>query len=248
MPAELPTEQQLLLYSLEHIKATLALTIEPGAVTELRILEAYEEGRYCKTVSGYFDYDHLDQMAELAAYWSGKAKGVYWIPNPINPRCAFRAYNRVQKWAKTTTEDEEVLGWRWLLIDCDVVRPKDVSSTDEEVALAIERARIVRAHLWETGVCRTNDTILAMSGNGAHVLMRVDFSNEKDAAPESAAALSAFLKGLSQQFSDDRVFVDPSTFNAPRLFKLYGTMARKGDLHAQNPHRVSHLVEVPNAG
>ncbi len=68
-----------------QIAEWLRLFVEPGQVTELQALSAEQRYGNPKTVAGFFDAEHLDEMAAAAARLSGKSKGVYFIPNPLNP-------------------------------------------------------------------------------------------------------------------------------------------------------------------
>ncbi|GAI49189.1 unnamed protein product, partial [marine sediment metagenome] len=50
---------------------------------------------------------------------------------------------------------------------------------------------------------------------------------------------------LATRFDDDAVSIDPGVFNAARIWKLPGTLARKGDSTPDRPHRLATLLEVP---
>jgi hypothetical protein len=234
-------------FDYDHICRSLGL-LEWGdhCVAELRVLGARRRpGARKFTVSGYFTDWQL--MANAAAEWSGRAEGVYFTLNPVEPRTRFRALNRMEEWPKHSTSDEEILCYRWLLIDCDPVRLAGVSATEEEHALAIERAMIVRNFLLTDRGVPASDLVLADSGNGAHVLLHVDLPCDEEHRAESQARLRRFLQELDEQFSDDRVKVDLTTHNPARISKVYGTLAAKGDPHPENPHRLARLLEVPDA-
>jgi hypothetical protein len=137
-----------------------------------------------------------------------------------------------------TTADHDVLRRRWLPIDCDPKRPAGISSSDEEHELALDRAFEIREALWDQG---WDEPILADSGNGAHLLYPIDVAAQDD----------GFVKGtlddLARRFSDTAVSIDQTVFNPARIWKLYGTVARKGD-HAPivgRPHRLARILEVP---
>lgn len=216
----------------DEIRRALALLVEPGAVVELRVPTTRG------VASGYFD--SLDALARTAARWSGRAAGVYVTLNPCAPALLARAVNRVVERAKTTTGDADVLRRRWLLIDLDVRRPAGISSTDNEHAAALTRAREVCAWLAERG---WPPLILADSGNGAHLLYRIDLPNDA----ESAALVRRVLEALALVFDDDTITVDTSVFNAARISKVYGTLAAKGDNTAARPHRLARILDAPSA-
>jgi hypothetical protein len=53
------------------------------------------------------------------------------------------------------------------------------------------------------------------------------------------------LEALAFYFTDDAVQLDVGVFNAARIWKVYGTMACKGDHLTERPHRLSQLLSVP---
>jgi hypothetical protein len=189
-------------------------------------------------VSGY--YDAPAPLARDAAYWSGRAESVYFCLNPALRDLLARACNRAECYAKHTTGDKDILRRRWLLIDFDPERPAGISSTDAEHQAAIQRAGDCRE--WLTGH-GAPAPIYADSGNGAHLLYRIDLPNDA----ESAKALGGCLELLAGRFNDERVKVDPTTFNASRISKVYGTAACKGDSVPDlgRVHRLARILEAP---
>ena len=165
---------------LQEIARSLGVLFQAGDVVELRSPKTEREG----TVSGYFD-DHAELAKHLAA--RNGAAAVYVTMNPVVPALLARCVNRVKTHVKTTTSDKDITRRRFILGDCDPVRPADISSTDVEHALALECARTIRFELSEEGLPQP---ILADSGNGAHLLWLVDLPND-DA---STALVKAFLK------------------------------------------------------
>ncbi len=207
------------------------ILFRPGQIVELRC-PGYQRG----TASGYFnDYAKLWAAAQLL---SGHVPGVYVTLNPVNPALLARAANRLEIGAKKTTSDVDILTRCWLPIDLDAVRPAGISSTEEEHQAALDRAGEIRRQLRHQG---WPDPIMADSGNGAHLLYRIDLPNDDQAA----RTVQGCLKALSVQFGDTQVDVDVTTFNAARIWKLYGTLACKGDSTADRPHRQAQLLEVP---
>jgi hypothetical protein len=87
------------------------------------------------------------------------------------------------------------------------------------------------------------EAIVADSGNGAHLLFRIDLPNNADALQ----IVSGALNDLSRRYSDDTIKVDVTCANAARIWKAYGTVARKGDAIPTRPHRLSRILEIPCA-
>jgi hypothetical protein len=217
----------------QEIAAALRLFIPAGQVTEIRILKAGRAG----TVSGYFD--NPEQAASAAISWSGKAPGVYFVPNVVNPALLARAQNRLRERVEQTTTDTDITRRRWLLIDFDPARPAGISSTDAEHQSALDRAVRCRDWLSSDG---WPSPILADSGNGAHLCYPIDLPNDET----SAKLIQRCLQALDLLHSDDAVQVDQKTFNAARIWKLYGTLACKGDNTPDRPHRVAKVIEIPD--
>lgn len=207
------------------------MVLEPGSVAELRILNTRRG-----TVSGYFD--DFDKLAEAAGEWDGKAPGIYVTLNPVNPDLLARSSNHLTEYAKHTTSDADVLRRRWLPIDFDPVRPSGISSTDAEHEAAKERAK--QAGEWLKGQGWPKP-VWADSGNGGHLLYRIDLPNDQ----ASTALVKRCLEALDLRFSDDAVTVDQTTYNAARIWKLYGTQACKGDSIDERPHRTAGVLFAP---
>lgn len=215
------------------IADALALLLGEGSVTELRVLHTRRG-----TVSGYFT--DRERLARAASAWSGKAPGVYLVLNPVTPLLLARADNRTIPYARHTTADDDVLNRCWLPIDFDPLRPAGISATDAEHAAAITRARACRDWLITLGFPPAA-LVLADSGNGAHVLVRIDLPNDV----ASHALIRGCLQALDLRWSDAHVGVDQTTHNAARIWKLYGTLAAKGDSTADRPHRLAQILEGP---
>jgi len=227
----MPTEKLTTRTDLNQIHKSIALICGPGQVHELRVLKTRRA-----TVRGYFD--DFEKLALAAAAMSGKAPAVYVTPNPVNPALLARGANRLVGYARETTSDPDILFRNWFLIDFDPVRPSGISSTESEHGKAINRAEQTVAWLKQ---CGWPDPILADSGNGAHLLYRIDLPNDTDAAN----LLMICLKALSFHFDDDAVKVDTGNFNAARIWKVYGTLVAKGDSIHDRPHRFSCILDTP---
>ena len=218
-----------------EIERTLDLLAAPGQVIELRLLKVQRTSTFSCTMSGYFD--DYGKLAAAAAKQSLVAQGAYITINPVNPDLLARSANRLQVAGKDfpLTTDADVTARRWLPIDLDPVRTRGISATEEEHGLAIDRARQIRDALHAEGWPRP---ILADSGNGGHLLYKVDL-------PASDGELiKRCLEALALRFDDDRVEVDQSVFNPARIWKLYGTVSRKGDPLPDRPHRLARILEV----
>jgi hypothetical protein len=205
---------------------------QPGEVAEIRAFSARG------SASGYFD--DYGKLAECAADLDAKGYQVYGTLNPVVPTLLARSENRLESRLKATTTDGDVMKRAWLPIDLDPVRPSGISASEPEKQAAVWRAVEIRGYLTEKG---WPDPLEADSGNGAHLLYRVDIPNDQ----ESLDLVRGVLAALDFVFSDRAVSVDTGVANAARIWKLYGTTARKGDSTEDRPHRRSRLLRVPGA-
>lgn len=219
---------------LDEISRALQLIVAPGQVFELRAPKPLQGGG---VVAGYFN--NIGQGAEAASRLDGKFQGVYVTLNPVDATLLARATNKLKR-SIATTADVDIARRRWLPIDLDPIRPSDVSSNEDEHAAAIERARRVRDWLTDQ---EWPAPVLADSGNGAHLLYRVDLPNSELAT----ALVKNVLAALSARFSDGAVKLDTGVYNAARIWKVYGTLSAKGDNVPLRPHRRASVLEAPQA-
>lgn len=218
---------------IEEIIKSLQLLRSEDQMTELRILKTSEG-----TVSGY--YTDVRKLAKGVVNYNGTVPGIYVTLNPVNPARAEDRINVLEKWAKKTTKDEEIDRRIWLPLDFDPTRPTNTSSTEHEHRLALTKARECYDWLVKLGFLK-DSLVQADSGNGAHLLVRVELPNTLD----STKLIKQCIDAVAFCFSDEQVNVDQSVFNAGRIWKLYGTLSCKGDSTDERPHRYSKILETP---
>lgn len=222
--------------------------IAPTGVVELRALDCDPDSGFDRTVSGYFDTNHHQDLATAVERMCKRAGGVYITLQDVKEDCLARASNRARAVKKkdATTTDADVVAYRWLPLDFDPIRTKGVSSTDAEWGRAHSAARAVRQALTAEG---WPAPVYASSGNGAHLLYRLPAGW---ASPKEGDKVQAALAALIARFKDvlDGVDLDAKVFNPARIWKLYGTVARKGDPTPTRPHRLAEVIDaeaVPRA-
>ena len=218
---------------IEAMRIGCAAILAPGQVAELRVMGV--AGRQTHTAAGWFN-DPEELVRAACVEDSREALGVYLTLNPLHEGCLARSPNRLAYGVRSTSSDRDVTARCWLPIDIDPVRPQGVSSTEAEVEAAVSKAREVidlleKKHGYPPGV-------RAHSGNGIHLLYRVDLPADDDAKE----LVAAFLRGLDSLFSDDKAKIDVSVSNAARIWKLPGSVARKGQSVADRPHRRSAIL------
>jgi len=218
------------LFDPDEIRKTINAIKPEGELFEVRCLQA--NGR--KVYSGYFKSPEslIDQLCRL----NSTDSNIYITLGKVKEDC----YSREQREkfvmnAKNTTNDNDIVGYKWLFIDVDPQRPAGVSSSEEQLQKAKERGNRIYVFMKNLGF---NDPVTALSGNGIHLLYRIQIANNE----ENKALVKKCLATLDMFFSDDELKIDTTNFNPSRICKLYGTMARKGSNTEQNPHRLSHLL------
>jgi hypothetical protein len=229
-------------------KQVYDLLKKPGDVTELRILgvsgnSSAWNGFAKGTVTGLFD-NHADLCKALIAINKVTYTGVYFTPQVIDPRLIGRAHNRLVA-AKETTSDRDVLAYRFLLIDADPVRPAGISSSDSELAAALKLRDEIAGEI--ASDYKLLEPIRAVSGNGGHLL----YPLEDFPAKEYASTIKKILEEISARYSTDKVLIDSKVSNPARIWKAYGTVARKGDevppgpYRDARPHRTAFIDHLP---
>jgi hypothetical protein len=226
--------------NVDTILAGLTAVLEPGSVCEARVLDfvAPIDPRNSGTYTGF--YNDWDKLAQDIADKTAHAKGCYVTLHPLKPELLARRANRLEKNGKDSISagDRDVVRYRWFPIDVDATPIAGVSSTKEEHKKALATAKAVRDFLATQGV---PDPLVGDSGNGAHLLIPIDEPVDKD----TTALIERALKALAFRFDDDAVHVDTGVSNQSRIWKVYGSVARKGDDTPERPHRIAKLLVVP---
>ena len=83
--------------------------------------------------------------------------------------------------------------------------------------------------------------ITAISGNGVHVLYRINVPADDDGLTRR------FLEVLARRFDNARASIDRGVFNPARISRFYGTRACKGEPTPDRPHRMAKIMNVPDS-
>ncbi len=214
-----------------------------GGITEVRILSTriHQKARErtapaMNTVVGYYEGDHLAKAADDIAQYDGQTQ-IYVTLNPVRRDLLARAANHLIPNARIAASDKDILCRMWLPVDVDPKRPSGISSTDAELRAAIERCNDIATELNGYGA----QVIKGMSGNGGHLLVRLPNLPNCD---ESKNLVQDVLSDLARYHNDTAVTIDTGVSNASRVWKVYGTLAVKGDSTAERPHRRA-ILEFP---
>ena len=162
-------------------------------------------------VGNYADHVRALRKAETM----GGYGGAYQLVNgPVDP--ALGARYEPGKWHAAwngRATDRDIGNLRALFLDIDSVRPKGISSTDNQLEEARKVAWEVRAWLNEH-IGDRSSTGLGCSGNGFFLLVALE-----PIAPtkETTARISQFLGLLQKKFGSDSTKIDASVANPARL-------------------------------
>lgn len=216
-----------------EIRRAITTIKDPGELFEIR---AIGSGRP-KVLSGYFT--DADKAIHELERLNLSGRNVFITLNKIDEACYSREQRDVFLDGRTTTSDDDIVAYKWMLLDLDPVRRSGVSSSDAELSEAEDLARNVVKYGRELGL---PEPVVSMSGNGYHVKYKTDLPN----TVETRQLMERTLKALDLMYSTDTVKVDTSVFNPSRISKLYGTVAQKGASSDERPHRMSRIVQVPD--
>lgn len=150
---------------------------------------------------------------------------IYVVMNPIKANFS--------GWA---AKDEDIARRDVLLIDIDRAQGAKEPATDAEVLAAEKLGDVVKDYLGGKGWPKP---IRVMSGNGHHLYYALtSVANDAD----SKIGVQQLLKSLAKAFDTDTVRIDTSVFNAARITKVVGTVARKGLESEGRPYRMARVI------
>jgi hypothetical protein len=150
---------------------------------------------------------------------------IYIVMNPIK-----------STFVGSAVKDEDISYRDLLLIDIDRVEKAKKPATDEEVEAAKQLADTVMAYL---AINEWPEPIRVMSGNGHHLYYVLPEVANDDGAKHYVQSL---LKSLAAEFDNDIVKIDTTVFNASRITKVVGTVARKGLESEERPYRMARVI------
>ena len=215
----------------EILRAADAL-FEPGQLVEVRL-----KGRDGQIASRY--YKDREKMAAVLAKQDATENwaAAWWTLQQL------KAEAHVGKQTGETTKRDDIANYRWLVIDIDRTdkQSKKLNATSVEKEQLLAVARDVMAWLAERGV---RDCILADSGNGYHILIKLSplVANERN-----HKLIKEVLVAIKHEFrAHARVAdIDTSLAEPEQVIKAYGTTTRKSQSTNDRPWHESKLLHVP---
>lgn len=215
------------------IKKTIKLLKQDNELFEIRIIQKSSKKA---VISGYFT--NADTLLKALETIQPKGSNVYITINQVNSACYSREQHDCLRQTSVTTQDKEIDSYQWLFIDFDPERLSEISSSYAELQAASALAKNVKNYLDGMGFA---EPIIAMSGNGYHLLYRIDLPNNQ----ESKELIEHCLINLANMFNTGTVKIDTVNYNPSRICKLYGTLAQKGANTKDRPHRMSKIIYAP---
>jgi hypothetical protein len=209
----------------ERVREALSILLDPKGAHEIRGLartdtdQAYVRSRLVRA-------DNLDAAVKAVAEL-GDSNGIYYTLNPVRANLGDKA-----------ARVSDVLSRRWFLIDIDRVKVKgqpDLMATDAEKSEVFALANKLMDWLLTEG---WPFPVFIDSGNGAHLLFRLDLP----ANDLTRLLLSRALKALAERWNNDKATIDVKVIDASRISKLPGTWVRKGPDTKERPWRLASLL------
>lgn len=220
-------------YDEPTIRKAISIFKPNNELFEIRIIG---KGNRKRIISGYFT--DAGTLIEQFDTIDPRSTNIYITINKVNMACYSREQHDCFRQTDATTHDHEIDAYEWLFIDLDPERLAEISSSNDELKAAEKLADKVYAYMRDLGF---HEPIRAMSGNGHHLLYKVDLPNTE----ENKSLIERCLLNLASMFNNGTVKIDVVNHNQSRICKLYGTMAQKGANTAERPHRMSMLTYVP---
>lgn len=160
------------------------------------------------------------EFAVLAEELNNRLYNIYTCINPIRTDFDGSAVN-----------DASIACRRLLLIDLDRRSKEKNPASDRELKLAFDVADDIASWLGHKNISKP---VRILSGNGVHLYCRLsDLPNDE----RSRRSCHNLLKGLAAKFNTTAIHIDTAVFNASRISKVPGTIARKGQESSDRPYR-----------
>lgn len=125
-----------------------------------------------------------------------------------------------------------------VMVDLDrkSLESKKYPATDDELRRADDLINRISDYAMEIGWGRPHKV---MSGNGYHLYFALsDLENDY----ESDRLIKSLLEILAQKFDTEEFGIDTLVYDAARITKIIGTVARKGSETQERPYRTVELI------
>ena len=158
--------------------------------------------------------DRQRAFEEKALELNKQGYNIYTCFNPISPDFEGNEHDGL------SVTDVDIVRRRYLLIDWDRAET-DEPATDDEIDEVFKVAGKIEQDLFFD---KGHDPITVCSGNGVHIYLPIDLPNDV----QSTLLCQSMLQALAKRYDTAAVKVDTGVYNASRITKVPGTIARKG--------------------
>ena len=197
---------------------------------ELRAFHYADKSKVISKVFKTSSFESIDLMKRefelLTIELNDKGYNIYTVMNPIK-----------RDFQGGSAKDKDIAYRNLLLIDIDRAGATKSPAINKEVKAAKSLATEIAAYLTQLG---WPQPIQAMSGNGWHLYYKLDQLNNDD---ENKSLIQKILKLLAKRFNNSVVNIDAVVYNASRITKVPGTIARKGEETEDRPYRKAVVCE-----
>ena len=201
-----------------------------NSVYELRTFHYEDKSSVKRLLFRSSDFASTDDMKEAfekrALELNDQGYNIYITLNPIH-----------QNFTGKSASDTDIAYRDLLLIDIDRTGSTENPATDEEVESAKELTGEVVTYLAEFD---WPEPFQVMSGNGWHLYYVLD---QLENTEDSQGLVQLTLNSLAKKFNNNQVSIDTTVYNASRITKVPGTIARKGSETPDRPYRMAVVYE-----
>ena len=213
-------------------------------VTEVRILrespylqvDGKARGEFVgNTVFGYYDNQNYEKLvADIQPYENDpETYGIYTTIQRCEPSLLARSANRLKQSGKnSTTSDDNITHFVVFPIDIDSGHASGISATNAELEASKQIAGQIADALQSLDI----PVVKAKSGNGWHILIYL-------ATPLAVTEKTTIRFKRCGDIIGSKYGGDATVYNPARIWKLYGTTAKKGDSTPDRPHRQAKILD-----
>lgn len=217
----------------------------------IHFFNAVPGGMYVRTLPpGKWYQGYFDNEADLASCLEALDDDVtlYYNAHIISDSFKENVPHNILEAGKANSalKNTDVCQMQYLVVDVDVdtdgngsdESPK-VNVTQEENAKAVTMATKIANELATGGFTGIG---VVNSGNGAHVIIPcIPFEVKKN----NLGYVKQFVRLMAKKYNEDTCNIDIKVTNAGRIFKMPGTLSKKGIPTEENPWRHASVVQFP---
>jgi hypothetical protein len=175
--------------------------------------------------------DRQRAFEDTALHLNCVGYNIYIVMNPINSGFAGDEHNGL------AVKDADIKCRRLLLVDIDrAVTNQPATEEELDDIFSFGFYNIEKPHFFDEDL----EPMSVCSGNGMHIYFPLDdLPNDED----EKSLCRALLLGLARQHDTAHIKIDTGVYNASRITKVPGTIARKGLETEDREYRMASIIE-----